>query len=132
MRRIGKRKLRVPRDRNGEFSTALFERSQRSEKALVGALASDVRLQGSAFDFGEALHCRRGTLQRLLQNLQKRRASNKVPPTQSVSCKDVFAWIRLNNQDRPSVATTSMRRPSPPIGAGRAVMAPRRMGAGVR
>ena len=37
--RIGKRKLRVPRDRNGEFSPALFERSQRSEKARVGALA---------------------------------------------------------------------------------------------
>ena len=41
--RIGKRKLRVPRDRNGEFSTALLERYQRSEKALEGALASDVR-----------------------------------------------------------------------------------------
>ena len=37
--RIGKRKLRVPRDRNGELSTAPLERSQRSEKALVGALA---------------------------------------------------------------------------------------------
>ena len=29
--RSGKRKLRVPQDRNGEFSTALFERSQRSD-----------------------------------------------------------------------------------------------------
>lgn len=37
--RIGKIELRVPRDRNGEFSTALFERFQRSEKALVSALA---------------------------------------------------------------------------------------------
>ena len=37
--RIGKLELRVPRDRNGEFSTALFERYQRSEKALVAALA---------------------------------------------------------------------------------------------
>jgi transposase-like protein len=36
---IVKLELRVPRDRNGEFSTALFERYQRSEKALVGALA---------------------------------------------------------------------------------------------
>src|SRR5665647_532047 len=32
--RIGKLELRVPRDRNGEFSTALFERYARSEKAL--------------------------------------------------------------------------------------------------
>ena len=36
---MGMLKLAVPRDRNGEFSTALFERSQRGEKALVGALA---------------------------------------------------------------------------------------------
>jgi transposase-like protein len=36
--RVGKIELRVPRDRSGEFSTALFERFQRSEKALVSAL----------------------------------------------------------------------------------------------
>ena len=35
--RVGKIELRVPRDRSGEFSTALFERFQRSEKALVSA-----------------------------------------------------------------------------------------------
>ena len=43
--RIGKIELRVPRDRNGEFSTALFERFQRSEKALVSALA-EMYVQG--------------------------------------------------------------------------------------
>jgi putative transposase len=37
--RIGKLGLRVPRDRAGEFSRALFERYARSEKALVAALA---------------------------------------------------------------------------------------------
>ena len=37
--RIGKLELRVPRDRNGQFQTALFERTQRSEKAFVAALA---------------------------------------------------------------------------------------------
>ena len=36
--RVGKIELRIPRDRSGEFSTALFERFQRSEKALVSAL----------------------------------------------------------------------------------------------
>ncbi|WP_038045964.1 IS256 family transposase, partial [Thioalkalivibrio sp. ALE9] len=36
--RVGKLELRVPRDRNGQFSTSLFERYQRSEKALVSAL----------------------------------------------------------------------------------------------
>ena len=30
--------LRVPQDRNGRFSTEIFERYQRSEKALVAAL----------------------------------------------------------------------------------------------
>ena len=43
--RVGKIELRVPRDRSGEFSTALFERYQRSEKALVGALA-EMYVQG--------------------------------------------------------------------------------------
>ena len=39
MTRIGKLELRVPRDRDGRFSTELFARYQRSEKALVSALA---------------------------------------------------------------------------------------------
>src|SRR5437763_5463435 len=43
--RIGKLELRVPRDRHGEFSTALFERYARSEKALVAALA-EMYVQG--------------------------------------------------------------------------------------
>jgi mutator family transposase len=37
--RVGTIELRVPRDRSGLFSTELFERYQRSEKALVSALA---------------------------------------------------------------------------------------------
>lgn len=36
--RVGTLELEVPRDREGEFQTALFERYQRSEKALVLAL----------------------------------------------------------------------------------------------
>lgn len=43
--RIGKLELRVPRDREGKFSTELFERYQRSEKALVSALA-EMYVQG--------------------------------------------------------------------------------------
>jgi transposase-like protein len=43
--RVGKIELRVPRDRAGEFSTALFERFGRSEKALVSALA-EMYVQG--------------------------------------------------------------------------------------
>jgi len=43
--RIGKLELRVPQDRAGRFSTELFERYQRSERALVAALA-EMYVQG--------------------------------------------------------------------------------------
>ena len=43
--RVGKIELRVPQDRAGRFSTELFERYQRSEKALVAALA-EMYVQG--------------------------------------------------------------------------------------
>lgn len=36
--RVGKLEIRVPQDRDGRFSTELFERYQRSEKALVTSL----------------------------------------------------------------------------------------------
>jgi putative transposase len=43
--RVGTLELRVPQDRKGRFSTELFERYQRSEKALVGSLA-EMYVQG--------------------------------------------------------------------------------------
>ncbi len=43
--RVGKLELRVPQDRKGRFSTEVFERYQRSEKALVSALA-EMYVQG--------------------------------------------------------------------------------------
>lgn len=43
--RIGSLELRIPRDREGKFSTDLFERYQRSEKALLAAL-SEMYVQG--------------------------------------------------------------------------------------
>jgi transposase-like protein len=43
--RVGKLELRVPQDREGRFSTELFERYQRSEKALVAAL-TEMYVQG--------------------------------------------------------------------------------------
>jgi putative transposase len=36
--RVGRLELQVPQDRQGRFSTEVFERYQRSEKALVAAL----------------------------------------------------------------------------------------------
>lgn len=43
--RVGKLELRIPQDRQGHFSTQIFERYQRSEKALVSALA-EMYVQG--------------------------------------------------------------------------------------
>jgi putative transposase len=43
--RVGKLELRVPQDREGRFSSEVFERYQRSEKALVAALA-EMYVQG--------------------------------------------------------------------------------------
>jgi transposase-like protein len=43
--RLGKIELRVPQDRQGRFSTELFERYQRSDKALLAALA-EMYVQG--------------------------------------------------------------------------------------
>ena len=43
--RVGKLELRVPQDRDGHFSTELFERYQRSEQAFVSTLA-EMYVQG--------------------------------------------------------------------------------------
>jgi len=43
--RVGALELRVPQDRDGGFSTEIFQRYQRSEKALVSAMA-EMYLQG--------------------------------------------------------------------------------------
>ena len=43
--RVGRLELRVPQDRQGRFSTELFSRYQRSEQALVSALA-EMDVQG--------------------------------------------------------------------------------------
>jgi putative transposase len=43
--RVGKLELRVPQDRQGRFRTEVFERYQRSEKALVAAMM-EMYLQG--------------------------------------------------------------------------------------
>jgi putative transposase len=44
--RVGTLELRVPQDREGRFSTEVFQRYQRSEKALVCTLA-ELSVQGS-------------------------------------------------------------------------------------
>ena len=51
--RVGKLELRVPQDRHGRFSMEVFERYQRSEKALVVALA-EMYVQGGIDEEGES------------------------------------------------------------------------------
>ncbi len=43
--KVGEIELRVPQERSGQFSTRVFERYQRSEKALVAVL-SEMYVQG--------------------------------------------------------------------------------------
>jgi len=50
--RVGKLELRVPQDRQGRFCTQLFERYQRSEKALVAALV-EMYVQGGQHPQGQ-------------------------------------------------------------------------------
>jgi putative transposase len=45
--RVGKIELRVPQDRRGRFRTEVFERYQRSEKALVTAMMEIYLQRGS-------------------------------------------------------------------------------------
>ena len=53
--RVGKLELRVPQDRDGCLSTELFERYQRSERALVAALA-EMYVQGGVDAEGQSDH----------------------------------------------------------------------------
>jgi hypothetical protein len=55
--RVGKLELRVPQDRQGRFRTEVFERYQRSEKALVGAL-TEMYVRG--FRLGRSRPSRKG------------------------------------------------------------------------
>jgi putative transposase len=74
--RIGKIELRVPQDRQGRFRTEVFERYQRSEKALVMAMM-EMYLQGVStrkvkavteelcgHEFSSAIHTKMEVLQR--------------------------------------------------------------------
>ena len=77
--RVGKLELRVPQDRDGRFSTELFERYQRSEQALVATLA-EMYVQGVFDPEGQGDH--RGALRpRLfgLGHLCHQQASGRKP-----------------------------------------------------
>ena len=53
--RVGTMELRVPQDRQGRFSTQLFERHQRSGKALVAALVESSGANRSAAEMARLI-----------------------------------------------------------------------------
>jgi Transposase, Mutator family len=73
--RVGKLELRVPQDRHGRFSTELFERYQRSEKALVAALA-EMYVQGGVDAEGQGDH--RGAVRSQLLGLGDQRDQHEA------------------------------------------------------
>lgn len=90
--RVGKLELRVPQDRAGQFSTELFQRYQRSEQALVTALAEmyvmgvstrkvkaiTEELCGHAFSAGTISELNRG-LDGVLTAFARRRLEEEYP-----------------------------------------------------
>ena len=75
--RVGTMELRVPQDRQGRFSTALFARYQRSEKALLLALADELDADTSELNnVPEAQH-QHVLLKALLQRLLTLTIENK-------------------------------------------------------
>ncbi len=90
--RVGKIELMVPQDREGRFSTAIFERYQRSEKALVAALiemyvqgvstrkVGEVAAQLCGHDFSVSAVSRLNkTLDEELKRFCQRRLENEYP-----------------------------------------------------
>ena len=103
--RIGKLELRVPRDREGRFSTELFDRYQRSEKALVSALAEmyvqgvstrkvkaiTEELCGHTFSASTVSRINR-SLDALLQRFAHRRLEERTPTSSSMRATRRSGW----------------------------------------
>ena len=104
--RIGKLELRVPRDREGRFSTELFDRFQRSEKALVSALDRDVRARrvDAQGQDGDLRSCA-GTRSPRVRSVGSTRAWT--------ACCAVFAQRRLD-ETYPYVILDAKLREGPP------------------
>jgi putative transposase len=81
--RVGKLELRVPQDRDGRFSTELFERYQRSEQALVATLA-EMYVQGVS--------------------------TRKVKAITEELCGHAFVTLSLNANASSALSTSGLRR----------------------
>lgn len=95
--RVGKLELRVPQDRDGRFRSEVFERYQRSEKALVWAL-SEMYVQGVSTRKVKAIteelcghEVSAATISRLSQSLDEER--NKFAGRQ---LEDAYPYLILD------------------------------------
>jgi len=126
--RVGKPEPRVPRDRDGRFSTELFERYQRSEQALVAGLAEmracppaggagpggpgrlDAEGEGG---HGGAVRARLLRLGHLLDRQAPRRGARRLRPAAAPGA------VRLPDPRRPLREGARGRHRRQPGGAGR-------------
>jgi transposase-like protein len=95
MRRVGKLELRVPQGRQGRFRTEVFERYQRSEKALVGALA-ETYVQGVSTHVGLRKAIREVLSEALWQRCYvhfPRNALDYLPRKADDDCLMELRWI---------------------------------------
>ena len=110
--RVGTLELEVPRDREGTFDTALFQRYQRSEKALVKTLMQygppRSKHSPSEKDHHRALRERVFALDRIAAYRGPRRASSglgRAPPGSGLSLSG--AWVPLHLEVRRQGAVRS-------------------------
>src|SRR3954452_2694226 len=126
--RVGKPELRVPRDRDGRFSTGLFERYRRSGQALVASLAEmracppaggagpggpgrlDAEGEGG---HGGAVRARLLRLGDLLDQQAPRRGARRLRPAAARGA------VRLPDARRPLREGARERHRGQPGGAGR-------------
>jgi putative transposase len=111
--RVGKLELRVPQDRQGRFSTELFARYQRSEKALVAALMT-MYVQGVSHPPGEADHggALRARVQRQRRQCDQCQARRRTAPLLHPAAG---GSVRLPDPRRP-LRTGAGGRPGPEPG----------------
>src|SRR5690242_11882227 len=101
--RVGHIELRVPQGRQGRFRTEVFERYQRSEKALVGALA-ETYVQGVSTHVGLRKAIREVLSEALWQRCYlhfPRNALDYLPRKADDDCLMELRWIyeRRNREE---------------------------------
>jgi putative transposase len=113
--RVGKLELRVPQDRAGRFSTELFERYQRSERALVATLA-EMYVQGVSTRKVKAIteelcgHAFSASSISAIQGPHRSSTSMGTPPSVWMRASPPLPAARFKSPSLTSSSTPVMRR----------------------